>query len=209
MDNEIRVDNIASNRRIRFNKKFSGLLQKYGLIYVDVINESDDIFIYFHRNKEESSYTMSTMESGCYVLYNSQMTKKVADRIGEESYLFKILKVEKAADTEKGIIRRLELKRSLMYNRIKEIEKKKEKELPLYKTCPKCGRTLPNTEFYAKGDNLQSWCKDCVKDHGRLRNGSTGVYRSPALSQFTDEQLWDELKSRGYKGEISKNKILN
>lgn len=47
------------------------------------------------------------------------------------------------------------------------------------KRCPKCGRLLPTSDYYAKGNGLQSWCKDCCKRHGRLRNGTTGKYRTP------------------------------
>lgn len=45
--------------------------------------------------------------------------------------------------------------------------------------CAKCGRLLPTSDYYAKGNGLQSWCKDCCKAHGRLRNGTTGKYRTP------------------------------
>lgn len=47
------------------------------------------------------------------------------------------------------------------------------------KRCAKCGRLLPTSDYYAKGNGLQSWCKDCCKAHGRLRNGTTGKYRTP------------------------------
>ena len=69
------------------------------------------------------------------------------------------------------------------------------------KQCPKCGRTLPQTEFYPRtdGQGVQSWCKDCCRAHGRLRNGATGEYRDdPTISQATPQQLWDELKRRDY-----------
>lgn len=47
------------------------------------------------------------------------------------------------------------------------------------KLCSKCGRVLPISEFYPRvnGKGVQSWCKDCCRSHGRLRNGTTGVYR--------------------------------
>ena len=47
------------------------------------------------------------------------------------------------------------------------------------KRCSKCGRLLPTSDYYAKGNGLQSWCKECCKAHGRLRNGTTGKYRTP------------------------------
>ena len=38
------------------------------------------------------------------------------------------------------------------------------------KTCTRCGRKLPITSFYRKGeDGLQSWCIACKRDYNRLR----------------------------------------
>ena len=45
--------------------------------------------------------------------------------------------------------------------------------------CTHCKQMKPESEFYPKGDGLQSWCKDCCREHGRLRNGTTGEYRTP------------------------------
>ena len=49
--------------------------------------------------------------------------------------------------------------------------------------CPKCGRVLSVSEFYAKGNGLQSWCKDCCRERGRRRNGTTGKYRAEDVHQ--------------------------
>ena len=77
------------------------------------------------------------------------------------------------------------------------------------KQCPHCGRTLPMDEFYHSDGRVQSWCKDCCRDRGRLRNGTTGEYRDdPTISKATDQQLYDELKRRGYKGTMSITKTL-
>lgn len=53
------------------------------------------------------------------------------------------------------------------------------------KQCTKCHRILPESEFYVRRDNntLQSQCKDCCKAHGRLRNGTTGIYKNPQNQQ--------------------------
>lgn len=50
--------------------------------------------------------------------------------------------------------------------------------------CPKCGRVLSVSEFYAKGNGLQSWCKDCCRERGRRRNGTTGKYREEDVHQM-------------------------
>lgn len=92
------------------------------------------------------------------------------------------------------------------------------------KLCKKCREIKPKTEFnacHAHKDGLQSYCKKCDREHGRLRNGTTGEYRQPDkvknaaaeqisldfgkdLSAFTLRQLLDELKRRGYTGELTR-----
>lgn len=45
--------------------------------------------------------------------------------------------------------------------------------------CKCCGKLKPSSDFYRRGTNgLQSWCKECCKEHGRLRNGTTGEYKT-------------------------------
>lgn len=79
------------------------------------------------------------------------------------------------------------------------------------KRCPKCGRELPLSEFYVKNsaaDGLQPWCKECQKtaSHNRFANrfDSMAHYKgcNPELGRFTPRQLIDELKNRGYTGEL-------
>lgn len=73
------------------------------------------------------------------------------------------------------------------------------------KVCTKCGRLLPLTEFYARSDRkdkLQSHCKYCQREHGRLRNGTTGGYKKQetpnlAVKSCSDADLVGELRSRG------------
>lgn len=71
------------------------------------------------------------------------------------------------------------------------------------KKCSKCGRELPLSEFYSKKtsfDGLQSWCKECQKS--RIRNHYTNKPCNPDLAQFTPRQLIEELRHRGYTGEL-------
>lgn len=71
------------------------------------------------------------------------------------------------------------------------------------KRCPKCGRELPLSEFYlnrATRDGLQTWCKECQKK--RVRSNYTNNHCNPDLAQFTPRQLIEELKNRGYTGEL-------
>lgn len=41
----------------------------------------------------------------------------------------------------------------------------------------------PESDYYPKGDALQSWCKTCCRERGRLRNGTTGKYREPIIME--------------------------
>lgn len=71
------------------------------------------------------------------------------------------------------------------------------------KKCSKCGRELPLNQFYlnrAAADGLQSQCKECQKK--RIRTNHTNKNCNPDLAQFTPRQLIEELKKRGYSGEI-------
>lgn len=54
---------------------------------------------------------------------------------------------------------------------------------------------------------MQSWCKSCINDYDKNvrpfkeknKNGGGG---NPALAEFTPRQLIDELRKRGYTGEL-------
>lgn len=75
------------------------------------------------------------------------------------------------------------------------------------KKCSKCGRELPVSEFYVKkeaADGLQTWCKECQKtaSHNRLAYKAHCKGCNPDLAQFTTRQLIEELRHRGYTGEI-------
>ena len=63
------------------------------------------------------------------------------------------------------------------------------------KTCPKCGRTLPLSQFYKRGDgsgNVQSWCMDCNKERG-ARKRYTNTYL-PETDKSTKENKTMEQK---------------
>ena len=78
------------------------------------------------------------------------------------------------------------------------------------KKCSKCGKELPESEFYRKSksaDGLQPYCKTCsnliAKDRNRRLASSIDGELNPDLEGFTPRQLIYELKARGYKGKLT------
>ncbi len=77
------------------------------------------------------------------------------------------------------------------------------------KFCTGCGRDLPAEAFgHSKNttDGLAHRCKECVnrakREYTRSKKKLNRVYTNPELAQFTPRQLIDELKARGYYGEL-------
>lgn len=83
------------------------------------------------------------------------------------------------------------------------------------KKCSRCGRELDESEFYkhkATKDGLQLYCKECCRELSRMRvkpkmpmlkmPQTGGGKTNPALASFTPRQLMEELKARGYTGEL-------
>ena len=79
------------------------------------------------------------------------------------------------------------------------------------KKCGKCGNELPVSSFgknASQKDGLQLWCKSCVSEYSRnqTKNSSADklkkIYTNPDLAKFSPRQLIDELKARGYSGEL-------
>lgn len=74
------------------------------------------------------------------------------------------------------------------------------------KTCARCGRDLPFTEFRSdkrRADGLYTICKTCQSGGGILT-----AKTNPALEKFTPRELIEELRARGYKGELQYTKII-
>lgn len=82
------------------------------------------------------------------------------------------------------------------------------------KECTKCHRMLPESEFYKKSgtpDGLQYVCKDCQKEYQHKRNsmgGANRVFSNPDLARFTPRQLMEELRARGYTGELKYVQVI-
>lgn len=81
------------------------------------------------------------------------------------------------------------------------------------KICKKCGRELADSCFNknnANKDGLQSYCRECQSNLSHERytskktsdNTANSLHSNEALAKFTPRQLIDELKARGYTGEL-------
>lgn len=88
------------------------------------------------------------------------------------------------------------------------------------KCCNMCRKVLPLTSFYKKAgakDGLQSHCKECHRQYSKSHNIKTmpdkgnlplkGAENSP-LRNFTPRELIEELKARGYYGELHFNYVI-
>ena len=63
------------------------------------------------------------------------------------------------------------------------------------KKCRHCGKVLPLEHFATYGKGHRSICENCRRD-------MSGV--SEKFAAFTSRELIDELKSRGYRGELTR-----
>lgn len=75
------------------------------------------------------------------------------------------------------------------------------------KLCSRCGRTLSVDMFNknsASSDGLQNYCRECQSEMHRERNrklkGEKGL--SEELAKFRPVDLINELRARGYTGEL-------
>lgn len=90
-----------------------------------------------------------------------------------------------------------------------------EQDTIITKECSRCHRTLPVTEFYKKkgtSDGLQYYCKQCQKEFNNASKRKKKDFYgggNPELTRFTPRQLIEELKARGYTGELKYVQTIN
>lgn len=91
----------------------------------------------------------------------------------------------------------------------------------IMKKCSKCGRTLPISEFERHNkakDGYHRFCKECGSTNkGKKQNNKyrpvsyipqPGNKATLTLADFTDENLFAELRRRGYNGELRFSKVI-
>ena len=66
------------------------------------------------------------------------------------------------------------------------------------KVCGCCGKELPLTHFSRRGTGYRNICNDCLKREA----GATDKFK-----EFTSRELIDELKARGYEGQLIKKVV--
>lgn len=88
-----------------------------------------------------------------------------------------------------------------------ETKKADTQEQTKTKVCKRCGRELPLHEFSRNArtaDGLQVYCRDCCKEAmKKTRRGKVqkDIERATyGLASFTDEELFNELRRRGFSG---------
>lgn len=79
------------------------------------------------------------------------------------------------------------------------------------KICPRCHKEIPVSGFYKNSsakDGFDSMCKECrskcQKEYYSMKSqhNSPNGGGNPELSRFTPRQLIEELRARGYTGEL-------
>mgnify|MGYP003414767032 CR=1 FL=1 len=81
-------------------------------------------------------------------------------------------------------------------------------EIKTTKVCTKCGIEKPISDFgkYSRNkDGLSVVCKECTNKKQReyLNKALKKVYTNPELAAFQPRELINELRARGYSGELT------
>ena len=66
------------------------------------------------------------------------------------------------------------------------------------KKCKCCGKDLPLTHFQKRGIGYRNICNDCLKRESGAKD---------KFKDFSSRELIDELKARGYEGQLTKKVI--
>ena len=74
------------------------------------------------------------------------------------------------------------------------------------RTCKRCGRVFPIEDFVRNKYGYTYVCKECKKKGTGPRSYRVGEKPlAVSISAFSDEELFDELRSRGWSGRLTKS----
>ena len=81
-------------------------------------------------------------------------------------------------------------------------------EVKTTKVCTKCGTEKPISDYHKSTrskDGHLSVCKECTNKKQReyLCRNLKKVYTNPELARFQPRELMNELRARGYSGELT------
>lgn len=89
------------------------------------------------------------------------------------------------------------------------------------KTCSKCKRTLPISQFYRNARNKDGYHSACKECHNKEVNAAKAKKRAKAnlqpipegtfvlsLANISIDKIKEELRKRGYSGELRYNKVI-
>lgn len=81
------------------------------------------------------------------------------------------------------------------------------------KRCKRCGRELDESSYNkssSSSDGLQTYCRSCQHEMARSwkerKQNERGC--NPDLAKVTPRQLIEELKARGYTGELKSTQVI-
>lgn len=212
-DNEICVHNRSGCRTMTFSGKISNIALSRGMEYCCVHIDEGKFIVAFYKKQRENLYAKCSFISSSKTPSAAFSKKQFVEafckffKLPEGNYYASVISSQIRKESDEYILFEVtSITERQPIVGAKESESMFETEMRI---CAKCGRQLPLSEFYQKNEGYQSWCKDCQKEHGRLRNGTTGEYRAnPTISEATDHQLYDELKRRGYDGKLTRTSTL-
>lgn len=101
-----------------------------------------------------------------------------------------------------------------------------EQGLKFIKKCTKCGRELPLSMYHLRKsskDGHSGMCKDCTRIYDKERAAkkiaatkkrraekkAQSIPLKASISNLSDSELFDELKRRGYAGELHFTRVVN
>lgn len=90
----------------------------------------------------------------------------------------------------------------------KSIQNSHAKSIENLRRCTKCGKYKDTSQFYRRGLNgLQYQCIECCKAHGRLRNGTTGIYRQESIN-IKNKEIMEDFTFYDFSTSVGKGRKL-